>query len=326
VAHRAPKRHVLDFEQPIVALEDKIAELKQLAIVQNVPADDEVRKLTEKADKLRNEVFSKLTAWEQVQLARHPLRPYTLDYVGAFASEFVELHGDRTFGDDPAIVGGFMTINDLKVMMIGQQKGRDTRENIRRNFGMPNPEGYRKANRLMRMAAKFKLPIVTLIDTPGAYPGLGAEERGQAQAIAENLKLMASLPVPIVCVVIGEGGSGGALALGVADRILMLQHAVYSVITPEGCAAILWKDQSKVKEAADALKLTAKNLMDLGIIDRIIPEPPGGAHRDPAVTAEALGRAIYEEVKYLQHQNTRALLERRLQKYMNMGYFEQESP
>jgi len=309
-----------------VALEDKIAELKQLAIVQNVPADDEVKKLTEKADKLRNEVFSKLTAWEQVQLARHPLRPYTLDYVGAFASEFVELHGDRTFADDPAIVGGFMTINDLKVMMIGQQKGRDTRENIRRNFGMPNPEGYRKANRLMRLAAKFKLPIVTLIDTPGAYPGLGAEERGQAQAIAENLKLMASLPVPIVCVVIGEGGSGGALALGVADRILMLQHAVYSVITPEGCAAILWKDQSKVKEAADALKLTAKHLMDLGIIDRIIPEPPGGAHRDPPVTAETLGRAIYEEVKYLQHQNTRALLERRLQKYMNMGYFEQESP
>jgi acetyl-CoA carboxylase carboxyl transferase subunit alpha len=309
-----------------VALEDKIAELKQLAIVQNVPADDEVKKLTEKADKLRNEVFAKLTAWEQVQLARHPLRPYTLDYVNAFASEFMELHGDRTFADDPAIVGGFMTINDLKVMMIGQQKGRDTRENIRRNFGMSNPEGYRKANRLMRMAAKFKLPIVTMIDTPGAYPGLGAEERGQAQAIAENLKLMANLPVPIVSVVIGEGGSGGALALGVADRIIMLQHAVYSVITPEGCAAILWKDQSKVKEAADALKLTAKHLMDLGIIDRIIPEPPGGAHRDPAATAETLGRALYEEVRYLQRQNTRALLERRLQKYMNMGYFEQESP
>jgi acetyl-CoA carboxylase carboxyl transferase subunit alpha len=324
--HRAPKRHILDFEQPIVALEEKIAELKQLAIVQNVPADDEVNRLTEKADRLRNEVFSKLTAWEQVQLARHPLRPYTLDYVNAFASEFVELHGDRTFSDDPAIVAGFMTINDLRVMMIGQQKGRDTRENIRRNFGMPNPEGYRKANRLMRMAAKFKLPVVTLIDTPGAYPGLGAEERGQAQAIAENLKLMATLPVPIVSVVIGEGGSGGALALGVSDRILMLQHAVYSVITPEGCAAILWKDQSKVKEAADALKLTAKHLMDLGIIDRIIPEPPGGAHRDPAATAESLGRAIYEEVKYLQLQNTRALLERRLQKYMNMGYFEQESP
>lgn len=325
-AHRAPKRYVLDFEQPIVALEDKIAELKQLAIVQNVPADDEVRRLTEKADKLRTEVFSKLTAWEQVQLARHPLRPYTLDYVNAIASDFVELHGDRSFADDPAIVGGFMTINDLRVMMIGHQKGRDTRENIRRNFGMPNPEGYRKANRLMRMAAKFKLPIVTLIDTPGAYPGLGAEERGQAQAIAENLKLMAGLPVPIVSVVIGEGGSGGALALGVSDRILMLQHAIYSVITPEGCAAILWKDQSKVKEAADALKLTARHLNELGVIDRIIPEPPGGAHRDPAVTAETLGRAIYEEVRYLQRQSPKALLERRLQKYMNMGYYEQESP
>jgi acetyl-CoA carboxylase carboxyl transferase subunit alpha len=324
--HRAPKRHILDFEQPIVALEDKIAELKQLAIVQSVPADEEVKRLTEKADKLRAEIFSKLTAWEQVQLARHPLRPYTLDYVGAFATDFVELHGDRTFADDPAIVGGFMTINDLRVMMIGQQKGRDTRENIRRNFGMPNPEGYRKANRLMRMAAKFKLPVLTLIDTPGAYPGLGAEERGQAQAIAENLKLMAGLPVPIVSVVIGEGGSGGALALGVSDRIIMLQHAIYSVITPEGCAAILWKDQSKVKEAAEALKLTAKHLMELGIIDRIIPEPPGGAHRDPAAAAESLGRAIYEEIKYLQRQNTKTLLDRRLQKYMNMGYFEQESP
>jgi acetyl-CoA carboxylase carboxyl transferase subunit alpha len=324
--HRAPKRHVLDFEQPIVALEDKIAELKQLAIVQNVPADDEVRRLTEKADRLRSEVFAKLTAWEQVQLARHPLRPYTLDYVNAIATDFVELHGDRAFADDPAIVGGFMTIHDLRVMLIGQQKGRDTRENIHRNFGMPNPEGYRKAHRLMRMAAKFKLPVVTLIDTPGAYPGLGAEERGQAQAIAENLKLMAGLPVPIVSVVIGEGGSGGALALGVADRILMLQHAIYSVITPEGCAAILWKDQSKVKEAADALKLTAKHLNELGVIDRIIPEPPGGAHRDPAVTAETLGRAIYEEVKYLQLQNPKTLLERRLQKYMNMGYYEQESP
>jgi acetyl-CoA carboxylase carboxyl transferase subunit alpha len=323
---RAQKKHILDFEQPIVALEDKIAELKQLAIVQNVPADDEVKKLTEKADKLRSEVFSKLTAWEQVQLARHPLRPYMLDYVNAFASDFVELHGDRAFGDDPAIVGGFMTINDLRVMVIGQQKGRDTRENIRRNFGMPNPEGYRKAHRLMRMAAKFKLPVVTLIDTPGAYPGLGAEERGQAQAIAENLKLMAGLPVPIVSIVIGEGGSGGALALGVSDRIIMLQYAIYSVITPEGCAAILWKDQAKVKEAADALKLTARHLMELGVIDRIIPEPAGGAHRDPATTAETLGRAIYEEVRYLQRQNTKALLERRLQKYMNMGYYEQESP
>ena len=323
---RAPKRYILDFEQPIVELEDKIAELQQLAIVQNVPAGEEVRRLSEKAERLRGEIFSKLTAWEQVQLARHPQRPYTLDYISAFASEFVELHGDRAFADDESIVGGFMTIQDLRVMVIGHQKGRDTRENIRRNFGMPNPEGYRKAHRLMRLAEKFKLPVVTLIDTPGAYPGLGAEERGQAGAIAENLKLMAALRVPIVSVVIGEGGSGGALALGVSDRILMLQYAVYSVISPEGCAAILWKDQGKVKEAADALKLTAKHLLALGVIDRIIPEPAGGAHRDHATMAESLGRAIYEEVNYLAHQNADTLRERRLKKYLNMGYFEQETP
>jgi len=323
---RAPKRHVLDFEQPIVELEDKIAELKQLAIVQNAPVDEEVHRLAEKADKMRGEVFSKLTAWQQVLLARHPLRPYSLDYVSVFASDFTELHGDRLFGDDEAIVGGFATIHDRRVMLIGHQKGRDTRENIRRNFGMPHPEGYRKANRLMRMADKFGLPIVTLIDTPGAYPGLGAEERGQASAIAENLKLMAGLRVPIVSIVIGEGGSGGALALGVSDRILMLQYAIYSVISPEGCAAILWKDQAKVKEAADALKLTAKHLLALGVIDRIIPEPPGGAHRDPASMAETLGRAVYEEINYLAHLSPATLVERRLKKYMNMGYFEQESP
>jgi acetyl-CoA carboxylase carboxyl transferase subunit alpha len=323
---RAPKRYVLDFEQPIIELEDKIAELKQLAIVQNVPVDEEVHRLAEKADRLRGEIFSKLTAWEQVQLARHPQRPYTLDYIGSFAAEFVELHGDRCFSDDEAIVAGFMTLYDRRVLVIGHQKGRDTKENIRRNFGMPHPEGYRKANRLMRLADKFNLPIVTLIDTPGAYPGLGAEERGQALAIAENLKLMASLRVPIVSVVIGEGGSGGALALGVSDRILMLQYAIYSVISPEGCAAILWKDQAKVKEAAEALKLTAKHLLALGVIDRVIPEPPGGAHRDPATMADTLGRAVFEEINYLAHVNPSTLRERRLQKYMNMGYFEQESP
>ena len=325
MVQRAPRRYVLDFEQPIVELEDKIAELKNLAIVQSVPVDEEVNRLTEKADRLRNEVFSGLSAWQQVQLARHPQRPYTMDYVGAFAGDFVELHGDRYFADDEAIVGGFMTLNDLRVMMIGHQKGRDTRENIRRNFGMPNPEGYRKANRLMRLAEKFGLPVITLIDTPGAYPGLGAEERGQALAIAENLKLMASLKVPIVSVVIGEGGSGGALALGVSDRILMLQHAIYSVISPEGCAAILWKDQSKVKEAADALKLTARHLLEFGIIDRIIPEPPGGAHRDPAAVADTLGQVLYEEVNYLSHLSPETLRERRLKKYLNMGYYEQET-
>ncbi len=326
MVQRAPKRHVLDFEQPLVELEDKISELKQLAVVQNVSVDDEVTRLTEKADRLRNEIFAKLTAWQQVQLARHPLRPYTLDYISAFTSDFVELHGDRTFSDDAAIVGGFMSINDRRVMVIGHQKGRDTRENIRRNFGMPQPEGYRKANRLMRMAEKFDLPIVTLIDTPGAYPGLGAEERGQALAIAENLKLMAGLKVPIVSVVIGEGGSGGALALGVSDRIIMLQHAIYSVISPEGCAAILWKDQTKVKEAADALKLTAKHLLTFGVIDRVVPEPPGGAHRDPAAMAETLGQVLYEEVNYLSHVSANVLRERRLKKFLNMGYFEQESP
>jgi len=219
-----------------------------------------------------------------------------------------------------------LTLNDRRVMMIGHQKGRDTRENIRRNFGMPQPEGYRKANRLMRLAEKFELPIVTLIDTPGAYPGLGAEERGQALAIAENLKLMAGLRVPIVSVVIGEGGSGGALALGVSDRIIMLQHAIYSVISPEGCAAILWKDQTKVKEAAEALKLTAKHLLSFGIIDRVIPEPPGGAHRDPGTMAETLGQVLYEEVNYLSHVSPSVLRERRMKKFLNMGYFEQESP
>ncbi len=326
MVQRAPKRHVLDFEQPLVELEDKIAELKQLAVVQNVSVDDEVGRLTEKADRLRNEIFAKLTAWQQVQLARHPLRPYTLDYVSAISNDFVELHGDRTFSDDAAIVGGFWMLHDRRVMLIGHQKGRDTRENIRRNFGMPQPEGYRKANRLMRMAEKFRLPIVTLIDTPGAYPGLGAEERGQALAIAENLKMMAGLRVPIVSVVIGEGGSGGALALGVSDRIIMLQNAVYSVISPEGCAAILWKDQTKVKEAADALKLTAKHLLSFGIIDRVIPEPPGGAHRDPAAMAENLGQVLYEEVNYLTHVSPSVLRERRLKKFLNMGFYEQETP
>lgn len=326
MVQRAPKRHVLDFEQPLVELEDKITELKQLAVVQNVPVDDEVNRLAEKAERLRNDIFAKLTAWQQVQLARHPLRPYTLDYVSALGGDFTELHGDRAFADDAAIVGGFWTLNDRRVMLIGHQKGRDTRENIRRNFGMPQPEGYRKANRLMRLAEKFDLPIVTLIDTPGAYPGLGAEERGQALAIAENLKLMAGLKVPVVSVVIGEGGSGGALALGVSDRIIMLQNAIYSVISPEGCAAILWKDQTKVKEAADALKLTAKHLLAFGVIDRVIPEPPGGAHRDPVAMAETLGQVLYEEVNYLSHVSANVLRERRLKKFLNMGFYEQETP
>ena len=319
-------RQFLDFEQPIIELEDKIAELKHFASVQNVPVDEEVERLSAKAERLRNDIFSKLTAWQQVQLARHPLRPYTLDYVHAIAEEFVELHGDRTFRDDPAIVGGLASIDGKRIMLVGQQKGRNAKENVQRNFGMAHPEGYRKAQRLMKLAEKYRLPVVTLIDTPGAYPGIGAEERGQFQAIAESLKLMASLTVPVVSVVIGEGGSGGALALGVADRILMLQYAVYSVITPEGCAAILWKDQSKVKEAAEALKLTAADLYGLGIIDRVIDEPAGGAHRNPQAMAEELRRVLYEELDYLQHFDAATLVDKRLKKYKKIGYFLEETP
>ena len=318
-------RFALEFEKPILELEDKITELRQLARLQELPVDDEVRRLTAKAERMRREIYSKLTPWQKVQLARHPGRPYTLDYLSRIAEDFVELHGDRTFADDPAIVGGLATWRDRRVMVIGQQKGRNTKENIHRNFGMPHPEGYRKAQRLMRMAAKFRLPVVTLVDTPGAYPGLGAEERGQAMAIAESLKLMASLEVPIVSVVIGEGGSGGALALGVSDRILMFEYAIYSVISPEGCAAILWKDQAKVKEAAEALKLTAADLERLGVVDRVISEPPGGAHRDADAMARELERAVYEELDYLSHFDAATLREKRLKKYQDIGFFDRES-
>lgn len=318
-------RRILEFEKPIVELEDKIAELKSVAGVQDVSVDDEVEKLTVKVEKLRADIYSKLTAWQQVQLARHPLRPYMMDYIGTMTEDFVELHGDRAFGDDAAIVGGFATLHGMRIMIIGHQKGRNTKENIFRNFGMPHPEGYRKAKRLMKLAEQYRLPIVTMIDTPGAYPGIGAEERGQSGAIAENLKVMAALEVPTVSVVIGEGGSGGALALGVTDRILMLEYSIYSVISPEGCAAILWKDQAKVKEAAEALKLTARDLDGLGVIDRVVTEPPGGAHRDPTAMAEDLSRVLYEELEYLSHFDTRALKEKRMQKYMAIGFFNEES-
>ena len=316
----------LDFERPIVELEDKIAELRQLAQVQDISVDDEVKKLTEKAKKLRKEIYSKLTAWQHVQLARHPRRPYTGDYIGEITDEFVELHGDRSFADDPSIVGGLMMLEDKRAMLIGHQKGRNTKENIHRNFGMAHPEGYRKALRLMKLADKFGLPIVTLIDTPGAYPGVGAEERGQAGAIATNLKEMAGLRVPIVSVVIGEGGSGGALALGVTDRILMLEYSIYAVISPEGCAAILWKDAGKNVEAAEALKLTSKDLLSMGVVDRVIKEPDGGAHRDPSAMAAELKRVLYEELDYLQHIDVESLVERRRRKFLNMGVFEEDSP
>ena len=319
-------RQYLEFEMPVIEMEDKIAELKHLASVQNVSVDDEVNRLTDKADKLRREIFSKLSAWQKVQLARHPQRPYSLDYINYMTDDFTELRGDRSFADDPAIVGGLMTLVDKRVMIIGQQKGRNTKENIYRNFGMAHPEGYRKAQRLMRLAEKFRLPVVTLIDTPGAYPGVGAEERGQFQAIAESLKLMSGLEIPIVSVVIGEGGSGGALALGVTDRILMLEYAIYSVITPEGCAAILWKNQEKVKEAADALKLTSDHLQSLGMIDRVINEPPGGAHRNPETMADELKRVLYEELDYLEHIDPQTLVENRFNKYKKIGHFLEESP
>lgn len=315
----------LDFEKPILELEDKIAELNRLASVQNISAGDELERLSEKADKLRHDIYSKLTPWQHVQMARHPLRPYTIDYISEISDEFVELHGDRSFADDPSIVGGFLTLEGKRVMLIGHQKGRNTKENIYRNFGMPHPEGYRKALRLMKLAEKFGLPVVTFVDTPGAYPGLGAEERGQAEAIARNLREMAGLTVPIVSVVIGEGGSGGALALAVADRVLMLEYAIYSVISPEGCAAILWKDPSKNIDAADALKLTSKHLLSLGVIDRIIKEPDGGAHRNTKTMADELQRVVYEELDYLQRQEPQALVERRREKFMNMGFYSQDS-
>jgi len=316
----------LEFEKPIVELERKIAELRQLATHQDITVDDEVKKLSDKAGKLRKEIYSKLTAWQHVQLARHPHRPYTSDYVGEMADQFVELHGDRAFADDPSIIGGLMTLEDKRVVLIGHQKGRNTKENIHRNFGMPHPEGYRKALRLMKLAEKFGLPVVTLIDTPGAYPGIGAEERGQAEAIATNLREMAGLRVPIVSVVIGEGGSGGALALGVSDRILMLEYSIYAVISPEGCAAILWKDAAKSVDAAEALKLTSKHLLSLGVVDRVVKEPDGGAHRDARAMAAELKRVMYEELDYLQHIDVESLVERRRRKYLNMGFFEEDSP
>lgn len=315
----------LPFEKPIIDLENKIAELKSMASVQNIPMDDEIRKVTEKANKLRSDIFSKLTIWQKVQLARHPKRPYTLDYIQGMCESFMELHGDRAFAEDPAIVGGFAYIDDLKVMIIGHQKGRNTKENIFRNFGMPHPEGYRKALRLMKLAEKFRIPVVTLIDTPGAYPGIGAEERGQAEAIARNLREMASMEVPILSIVTGEGGSGGALALGVGDRILMLEFSIYSVISPEGCAAILWRDAAKSKEAAEALRLTADQILSHGIIDRIIKEPDGGAHRDPAAMAAELKRVIYEELEYLNRLDPQTLKEKRRHKYANIGYFREDS-
>lgn len=308
---------VLDFEKPIFDLEQKIDEMKKFS--DNVDLDSEIRILEKKVHQLRENVFSNLTRWQRVQLARHPERPYTLDYIECMTTDFVELHGDRKFGDDKAIVGGFAKLDGMPVMIIGQQKGRDTKSNLYRNFGMPNPEGYRKALRLMQLAVKFNRPIITMLDTPGAYPGLEAEERGQAEAIARNLFEMSRFPVPIIVTIIGEGASGGALGIGVGDKMLMLENTWYSVIAPESCSSILWKSWDYKEQAAEALKLTAPDLLEQKIIDRIIPEPPGGAHRNPQQAAVILKDALVEEIKALQKIKPDKLLERRIEKFSHMG-------
>jgi acetyl-CoA carboxylase carboxyl transferase subunit alpha len=313
-------RMILDFERPIIDLERKISELRGLS-TETVDFSAEIRKLEQKARKLQKEVFADLTAQQKVSLARHPGRPYMSDYIGLLMDDFVELHGDRSFRDDPAIVGGLATFDEWEVLVLGHQKGRNTKDNMHRNFGMARPEGYRKATRLMRMASRFHRPILCFIDTPGAYPGLGAEERGQAEAIAKALQVMASLECPMISVVIGEGGSGGALALGVTDRILMLEYSIYSVISPEGCASILWRDPAKISEAAAQLKLTAPDLMSLGICDEIIPEAPGGAHRNAAVTAAKLRATLKRHMQDLVELPTAELIERRYQKFRKIGSF-----
>ncbi len=309
----------LDFEKPVVELEKKIEELKHFIAEKKIDLSAEVRKLEEKLQTLRKDVYGNLSAWQRVQLARHPQRPYTLDYLGALMTDFLELHGDRSFADDKALIGGFAKFNGQSVLVLGHQKGRDTKENLRRNFGCAHPEGYRKALRLMELADRAALPIVVFIDTPGAYPGVDAEERGQALAIALNLREMTQLRVPIVATIIGEGGSGGALGIGVADSVLILQNAYYSVISPEGCAAILWKSGARAPDAASVLKLTAPDLLERGLIDEIVPEPLGGAHRDPAAAAQALREAIARHLKELSALSPAQLVKQRYEKYRRIG-------
>ena len=311
-------RDYLEFEKPLREVEEKIEKLAASGGGKS-STQDEIRKLRMKLAQLEHELYGKLTPWQRTQLARHPQRPSTLDYIGELFREFLEFHGDRSFGDDRAIVGGFARFNDRSVMVIGHQKGKTLKERMQRNFGMPNPEGYRKALRLMKMAEKFGRPIVTFIDTPGAYPGIGAEERGQAEAIARNLYAMSRLTVPIISIVIGEGGSGGALALGVTDRILMLEHGVYSVISPEGCAAILWDDPAKVPDAAAALKMTAQDLVDLHIVDEVIPEPLGGAHREPRAVTDRVAKALTNQLSQLTDLSLDQLLAQRDRKYRRIG-------
>jgi acetyl-CoA carboxylase carboxyl transferase subunit alpha len=318
---------VLDFEKPIYELEKRINDLKELAgregedPLDNLELSREIRSLEEKLDKLSREIYSKLSRWQRVQLARHPRRPCALDFISHMTTDFVELHGDRNFADDKAIVGGFARMDGKPVLVVGQQKGKDTKQKLFRNFGMPHPEGYRKALRLMQLASRFGKPVVILVDTPGAFPGIGAEERGQAEAIARNLREMTRLKVPIIINIIGEGASGGALGIGVGDKVFMLENAWYSVISPEGCAAILWRDAAKAPEAAEALKLSAPDLMRLKVIDKIIPEPGGGAHRDPKAQSQVLKVEILSALEELERLNPEELIEKRIAKFRVMGQY-----
>ncbi|MBX7097777.1 MAG: acetyl-CoA carboxylase carboxyltransferase subunit alpha [Myxococcaceae bacterium] len=313
--------HALDFERPIIELEKKITELKALSATGSVDVSAEIGKLEKKAKKLQSEIFTDLTRWQRVQLSRHPGRPYFLDYVQALFTDYCELAGDRAFAEDAALIGGFARFDGQPVLVLGHQKGRSTKENMVRNFGMPRPEGYRKARRLMELAERFERPILTFVDTSGAYPGIGSEERGQAEAIAVNLEVMAALKVPIISTVVGEGGSGGALAIGVGNRVLMLENSTYSVISPEGCSSILYRDASKAERAAESLKLTAKDLKAFEVIDEVLPEPAGGAHRDPAATAQTVGAALRRHLQQLRVLKPSALVADRYRKFRAMGVF-----
>jgi acetyl-CoA carboxylase carboxyl transferase subunit alpha len=311
----------LDFEQPIAELEAKIEELRYVGDDTEINIGDEIGKLEEKSRSLTKNIFGKLTSWQTSKLARHPMRPYTLDYIDRIFTDFQELHGDRAYADDPALVGGIARLDGMPVMVIGHQKGRDTKENIRRNFGMPRPEGYRKAMRLMKMAERFRIPVITFIDTPGAYPGVGAEERGQSEAIARNLLVMSELKTPIICTVIGEGGSGGALAIGVGDKVMMLEYSTYSVISPEGCASILWKSAEKAEDAAEAMGITAKRLKELDMIDHIIREPLGSAHRDVDATARNIKQALVDSLENIEKMGLDKLLDLRYKRLTSFGAF-----
>jgi len=311
----------LDFEQPIAELEAKIDELRFVGDDSEINISEEVARLTAKSETLTKSIFSKLTSWQVAQLARHPMRPYTADYLAQIVPDFQELHGDRMYADDPAIIGGIGRLDGRSIMFIGHQKGRDTKERVRRNYGMPKPEGYRKAQRLMRLAEKFRLPVVTFIDTPGAYPGIGAEERGQSEAIAQSLYLMAGLRTPIISIVIGEGGSGGALAIGVGDRLLMLQYSIYAVISPEGCASILWKSAAKAEEAAEAMRITAQNLSEFELVDEVLKEPLGAAHRKPSDMAEVIRNAILKHLGDLDGMDKDALVAERRRRIAGFGRY-----